>query len=191
MEFTFPDDSITKLQYDSILYEIKNNIYGILEVTRNNIHDEREKQNAEPQYNPNPNIIQVCAGLLTYALEEFGKYKLLEECKPKVGRVDLIPIRKHFFNHEAKFEIARQNLPEKCFTIYDSSGADAFWSEIILDIQYPMGWVENTEADFATRLDIFNVGIENTGEVRPSPTINFDDLEVAIEEFYNEFLKIS
>ena len=190
MEFNFPNNPITKEQYSSILFEIHNNIYGILEVVRNNVSDEREKMIAKPEYKPNPNVIQVCAGLLTYAIEEYGKYKLLEQCKPNNEHVDLSPIRKRFFNHEEKFAIARETLPKECFTIYDSSGQDALWSDIILGIPYPAGWLKDTEASFGTRLDIFNVGIENNGEVRATPTINFDDLENATEKFYNEFLSL-
>jgi len=190
MQFTFPNNPVTEIQFKSILLEIHNNIYAIIELTRNNILSEREKNTANPQYTPNPNTMQICAGLFTYAIEEFGKYKLLEECEPRGGMVNLAPIRNRFFDHDEKFKIARENLHDACFIIYDRSDEDEQWSDIILDIPFPMGWVDSVEADFATRLDIFNVGIQNNGDVRPSPTINFNDLESAVEYFYNEFLNL-
>lgn len=190
MEFSFPSKPITTIQFDLILEAIRNNIYGILEVTRKNIQVEKEKISKGLGYQPNNNTILVCAGLFTYAIEEYGKYKLLEQCRTKDSTIDLVPIRNKFFNHDEKFQIAKDNLPEECFIIYDKSDEDALWSDIILDIPYPMGWVNNIEADFATRLDLFNVGIKNDGNVKSSPEINFEDLDNAVEKFYNEFLSL-
>ena len=190
MEFTFPENPITETQFESLKSSVRNNIYGIIEVVKKIIQSENEKIIPDSRYNPNPNIIYICAGLYTYAVEEFGKHKLLESCQVNGGLVDLTPIRKNFFNHEKKFELARAELPPECFTLYDSEPNDAMWNLVINDLAYPAGWVSDTIADFATRLDLFNVGIENNGQVRATPEINFYDLQHAVERLENEFLSL-
>ena len=190
MVFTFPENSITEAQFESIKSSVRNNIYGIIEVVKKNIQSENERAIPDSKYNPNPNIIYICAGLYTYAVEEFGKHKLLESCQVNGGLVDLSPIRKSFFNHDKKFELAREALPPECFTLYDSEPDDAMWNLVINDLAYPAGWVSDTTADFATRLDLFNVGIENNGQVRATPEINFYDLQHAVERLENEFLSL-
>jgi len=171
MVFTFPENSITEAQFESIKSSVRNNIYGIIEVVKKNIQSENERAIPDSKYNPNPNIIYICAGLYTYAVEEFGKHKLLESC-------------------QEKFELAREALPPQCFTLYESEPDDEMWNLVINDIAYPAGWVSDTTADFATRLDLFNVGIENNGQVRATPEINFYDLQHAVERLENEFLAL-
>ena len=36
-----------------------------------------------------------------------------------------------FFNHDKKFELARDALPPQCFTLYDSEQDDEMWNLII------------------------------------------------------------
>jgi len=190
MEFTFPENPITPEQFETIKRTVRDNIYGIIEVIKKNIQSENETVIPDSRYNPNPHIIYICAGLYTYAVEEFGKHKLLESCQVNAGLIDLSPIRKSFFNHDKKFEFARDALPPQCFTLYDSDPDDAMWNLVINNLAYPAGWVSDTTADFATRLDLFNVGIENNGQVRATPEINFYDLQHAVERLENEFLSL-
>jgi len=190
MAFTFPENPITEEQFERIKRSVRDNIYGIIEVVKKNIQSENERAIPDSRFNPNANIIYICAGLYTYAVEEFGKHKLLESCQVNGGLVDLSPIRKNFFKHDKKFELAREALPPQCFTLYDSEEDDEMWSLIINNLTYPAGWVSDTTADFATRLDIFNVGIENNGQVRATPEINFYDLQHAVERLENEFLSL-
>ncbi len=190
MEFTFPENPITEDQFETIKRSIRDNIYGIIEVVKKILQSENERAIPDSRYNPNANIIYICAGLYTYAVEEFGKHKLLESCQVNGGLVDLRPIKKNFFDHDKKFELARETLPPQCFTLYDSEDDDAMWNLVINDLAYPAGWVSDTSADFATRLDLFNVGIENNGEVRATPEINFYDLRNAVDRLENEFLSL-
>ena len=190
MEFTFPENQITETQFESIKSSVRNNIYGIIEVVKKIIQSENETVIPDSRYNPNPHVIYICAGLYTYAVEEFGKHKLLESCQVNGGLVDLSPIRNSFFSHDKKFELAREALPPECFTLYDSEQDDAMWNLVINNLAYPAGWVSDTQADFPTRLDLFNVGIENNGQVRAMPEINFYDLQHAVERLENEFLSL-
>jgi len=190
MSFTFPEEPISQEQFEAIKRSVRNNIYGFIEVVKKILQSENEMMVPDSRYNPNPNVLYICSGLYTYAVEEFGKHKLLESCQVNDGLVDLSPIKNNFFNHAKKFELAQDALPSECFTLYDSEDDDAYWNLVINDLPYPAGWVSDTTADFATRLDLFNVGIQNNGHVRATPEINFHDLQHAVERLENEFLSL-
>lgn len=123
---------------------------------------------------------------MTYAIEEFGKLLLLKECTIKDGLVDLSPIKKRFFNHEEKYAIAKSHLGKDCIVLYDAYQDNLMWMNVF-DEFYE--WERDTEANFDTRLNIFNVGFESDGRVIPSVKIDFDVLNRSAENLYNVLLE--
>ena len=55
----------------------------------------------------------VCAGLYTFAVEEYGKLLLLKQYNLSDGKVK-IEFRDNFRRHESKFKKAIENLPYDC-----------------------------------------------------------------------------
>lgn len=186
-KFSFPDKPITEVQFKSILTEERNQIYGLIKLIRRNLNYEKKVMSSNEKYKPNQNTISICAGLLTFAIEEFGKLLLLKECKPKNSFVDLSSIKNRFFDHDTKFKIAKSSLRKECITIYDAY-EDNYALTVIFDDFLP--WYSNTEADFDTRLNIFNIGLDISGNILPTPAIKFGDLDKAVDNLYREFLQI-
>ena len=58
----------------------------------------------------------ICAGLYTYAVEEYGKILLLKKCNISGGKVK-IKYRNGFRFHPKKFTLAANDLPRECKTL--------------------------------------------------------------------------
>ena len=128
-----------------------------------------------PADHPN-SMAQVCAGLYTYALEEYGKLLYLLECKPENGEV-VIEYRRKFRNHDFKIEKAASVLPQECLRMHTGAflpGPGNF-----------KGGTGNfdvhIDADLATRLLIFHTDFRDDGMVVESPpTVDVPLLDNAI-----------
>lgn len=117
----------------------------------------------------------VCAGLYTYAIEEYGKLLLLKQYSPVNGKVQ-IEYRYHFRNHEPKFEIAIRNLPKECTTLSKGVFDPGIFDKKIFDV----GQV----ADFEARLDAFYSDFTDSADgVRPVPSVDKDCLQNSIKQF--------
>jgi AbiV family abortive infection protein len=127
----------------------------------------------------------ICAGIYTYAIEEYGKLLLLKQYIPKDEKVT-IKYRDEFRNHKAKFKVAIQNLPEACGNLCRI--------QLTYDYEYMNvnGFYRDTIADFEARLAIFYSDFDNSGtNVKPVPPVEHDRLKNAIDQFYTIVLAIT
>jgi AbiV family abortive infection protein len=116
--------------------------------------------------------IAICAGLYTYAVEEYGKLLLLNKCKPSGGMVE-IRFRDWFRNHTDKFNIANENLPDECKTLHKGAFSRAFRSQ---------DFDTETVADFEARLAIFYSDFTDRGDIKRVPSVDKDLLKKAINK---------
>jgi AbiV family abortive infection protein len=126
----------------------------------------------------NDGDVAICAGLYTYAVEEYGKLILLTGYIPKNAKVD---IDSNLFSgkksHDLKFEAALKRLPDECKNIGVSIWAKGMW---------PKGmWPDESSvvADFESRLAIFYCDLNASKKViKPVPLVGRKSLETAIEK---------
>jgi len=107
----------------------------------------------------------VCAGLYTYALEEYGKILLLKQTSHVAGEVE-IEYRKGFRCHRRKFRLALENLPNECKTLYEADfDAEDFESS---DFE-----TEDIIADFEARMAVFYSDFTDSGrDIKPVPPVD-------------------
>jgi AbiV family abortive infection protein len=117
----------------------------------------------------------ICAGLYTYAVEEYGKLLLLSKYVPIDGKVK-IRYRNIFRKHDKKFETAIQNLPEECINL--------------CRLGFEKGFEESFEhhdiiADFEARTAIFYSDFieskESDIKIKPVPPVDKNKLKNAIK----------
>lgn len=89
----------------------------------------------------------LCAGLYTYAVEEYGKLLFLKKYRPVSGKVT-IRYRDEFRDHIKKFSEAITNLPNECTNLRQAIFDPAIFDTEIFDTQEVM-------ADFEARTAIF------------------------------------
>ena len=127
--------------------------------------------------------VAICAGLYTYAVEEYGKLILLSGCILENGKVD-INLKQLFYgrkSHDFKFEAALNKLPDECKHI----GVD-FWAGY-----FPKGWwgglfpdERSVVAGFKARLAIFYCDLDDSKKaIKPVPLVGRKSLKTAIEKF--------
>jgi AbiV family abortive infection protein len=114
----------------------------------------------------------VCAGLYTYAVEEYGKLLFLKRYSP-IGGLVCIKYKDEFRNHTNKFKISLPNLPK---------------GKVLARIGFEEGFAEgfqhiDTVANFETRLAIFYTDFDDSGkDLIPIPRVDSDKLRIAIDE---------
>jgi len=115
----------------------------------------------------------ICAGLYTYALEEYGKIVLLKQSSHAAGEVE-IEYRKGFLYHPKKFRLALENLPNECRTLYEAPfDAKDFESS---DFE-----TEDVIADFEARMAVFYSDFTDSGcNIQPVPPVDTRLLKNAI-----------
>ena len=123
----------------------------------------------------------ICAGLYTYAVEEYGKLIMLNKCILVDGNIDIN--EKQLFgghrSHELKFEAAIAELPDECKHI----GVD-YWAGY-----YPKGYwggyfpdEGSVVADFESRKAIFYCGLDKSNKaIKHVPLVGKKSLGKAIE----------
>lgn len=127
----------------------------------------------------NKGDVAICAGLYTYAVEEYGKLILLTECSSLNGKIDINENR--LFgprSHDIKFKAAIDRLPNECKHI----GVD-YWGGY-----FPKGyWAgyfpdeSSVVAGFKSRLAIFYCGLDASKKVvMPVPLVGRPSLRAAI-----------
>jgi hypothetical protein len=117
----------------------------------------------------------ICAGLYTYAIEEYGKLLLLKQYSPVNGKIH-IEYRYHFRNHEPKFEIVIRNLPKECTTLRKGVFDSGVFDKKIFDV----GQI----ADFEARLTTFYSDFTDSAVgIRSVPSVDKDCLQNAIKQF--------
>jgi len=124
----------------------------------------------------------VSAGLVTYAVEEYGKLLILQTLEPKNGKIE-IEYKKLFRTHKVKFEAAHANLPTKSKTIGKGIFDPAIFDPRIFDTKAP-------EPSFEARTAIFYSDIDENGEIRMMPYVHAKQLRKAIESFEKIIKKI-
>jgi len=117
----------------------------------------------------------VCAGLYTYAVEEYGKLLCLKQYKPVSGKVK-IKYRSEFRFHPKKFSEAIQNLPKDCINLREGIFDPKIFDPAIFD-------TEDVIADFESRMSIFYTDFTDSGaEIKSVPFIDGNKLKAAIGE---------
>ena len=114
----------------------------------------------------------ICAGLYTFAVEEYGKVLLLNQYIPFKGKVK-IKYNREFIDHTKKFEIAVKILPSECTTIHEGIFDEAIFDEEIFDVKQV--------ADFEARMAVFYCDFSDSGDdIRPVPAVDRTLLKTAI-----------
>ncbi len=129
--------------------------------------------------------VAICAGLYTYAVEEYGKLVLLGECLPKNGKVDidydLLFGKRKRKTHDSKFQAALNRLPDECKNI----GVD-YWGGYFPKGWFPKGYFPDESsvvADFKSRMAIFYCDLDASKKIiRPVPLVGRKSLKTAIEK---------
>jgi AbiV family abortive infection protein len=124
----------------------------------------------------------ICAGIYTYAVEEYGKILFLSGLNPTTPN-NKIPIlytrdKQGFLNHRHKIDLALNALPSSCKLISRGSfSSESFSSK---------SFTQNTAADFEARKTIFYTDFDQNNKycsvLNPSQ-VNRDVLMKAVDEF--------
>jgi AbiV family abortive infection protein len=122
----------------------------------------------------------ICAGLLSYAIEEYGKLILLTEYIPQNGRLAIKPEELFVGNktHKSKFKTALDNLPDECKHIGKEVWTPGVWAKD--------AWLDASSvvADFESRKAIFYCGLDKSNKaIMLVPLVGKKNLEKAIEKF--------
>jgi hypothetical protein len=95
----------------------------------------------------------ICAGIYTYAVEEYGKILFLNDLSPTSTNPNL-PIQykatgQGFLNHRHKIDLAWDALPDSCKLLREGGFTDTGFTQ--------SGFTHDTPAKLETRLSIFFV----------------------------------
>jgi AbiV family abortive infection protein len=125
---------------------------------------------------------RICAGLYTFAIEEYGKLLLLKAYNPSNGKIQ-IKYDKEFTNHTAKFNKAFQNLPEECKRLYKGVFDPKIFDRGI--------FATDEIAELYARLAIFYTDFEDlSGRIKPLLSVDRRLLQTAITSLKSIVLKI-
>ena len=167
--------TITEQQWETLRRETYNTINMILtgvETFLQNKHNSYGK--ADPE-------VLLIAGLLSHAVEEYGKLVYLKSLSVNNGNVDIEYNHDKFKNHNYKIKLAIDNLPSSCTLVKRGAFDPKAFQKSAFDT--------GIEADWQTRLDIFNTDLDDNGEVKKYPPVDFDTLKNAAIEFRKEVNK--
>ena len=99
----------------------------------------------------NGGSVTVCAGLYTYAVEEYGKIVLLRKSRKIDGHLK-VKYKEGFRDHNTKFRLAIKNLPNECITL-----RIGVFDPKIFD-------TETVIADFKSRMSVFYTNFLESGK---------------------------
>lgn len=116
----------------------------------------------------------ICAGLYTFALEEYGKILLLQS----YPTADIIEIKYKdgFMNHHRKFNLIKDALTSECLELNkgDFNKEEFNPEEFNVDVA----------ADLDSRLGVFYTDfIDSADGIKRIPTVNKEALEKAVQAF--------
>jgi hypothetical protein len=98
----------------------------------------------------------ICAGLYTFALEEYGKVVLLQSY-PTADTIE-IHYKYGFRDHKRKFPLAKNKLPTECMQLHDggfdrnSFDAESFDVDVVADLDSRLGIFYTDFTDSADRI---------------------------------------
>jgi AbiV family abortive infection protein len=119
----------------------------------------------------------ICAGLYTYAVEEYGKILLLRKCKPFSEKVK-IGFKNGFLCHTKKFSLAINDLPIDCITLKRGYFDPKIFDPKIFDTKAVI-------ANLKARLGVFYCDFTDPGnEIKPVPQVNKKLLKKAIRKLH-------
>jgi AbiV family abortive infection protein len=117
----------------------------------------------------------LCAGLYTYAVEEYGKILLIKKYPAISGKVT-IKYKQEFRKHDKKFEEATKNLPKECIDLKQGCYDPRYYDPMCYD-------TESVIADFKSRMSIFYTDFTDYAtEIKSVPNIDSNKLKIAINE---------
>ena len=116
----------------------------------------------------NGGTVTICAGLFTYAVEEFGKIVLLRKSRKIDGHVR-VNYKKGFRDHNTKFRLAVKKLPNECTTLQIGPFDPKFFD------------TETIIADFKSRMSVFYTNFLELGvNIESVPLVSEQRLKIAI-----------
>ncbi len=118
----------------------------------------------------------ICAGLYTFAVEEYGKVLLLRQYNPLEGKVK-IEFRDIFRGHDQKFKTAIENLPRQCTILHEGVFDPKVFNPRVFD-------TEDVIADLEARMSVFYCDITDSADaIKQYPPIEGTLLRKAIDSF--------
>ncbi len=124
----------------------------------------------------------ICAGIYTYAVEEYGKILFLNDLRPTSTNPNL-PIQyttagQGFLNHRHKIGLAWDALPDSCKLLSEGGFTDTGFTK--------SGFTHDTPAKLETRLSIFFVDFDEDDKfcsIETPPEVNRELLIKAVDDF--------
>jgi len=144
------------------LYNIQSILDGVRVLLETNIKENKDVLFERPY---------LAAGLYTFAIEEYGKYLMLESITENDGKCKVN--YKNFLNHTKKFQKALEIIPEECKLIHKGSFSNSFSSSFDVD----------EIADFEARKSIFYSDLTDNNEVKSLPAVDAESLKISLEKF--------
>ncbi|MDE1769021.1 MAG: hypothetical protein KGI28_00525 [Thaumarchaeota archaeon] len=114
----------------------------------------------------------VCAGLYTFAVEEYGKVVYLLMAYSSTGRIT-IHYKREFRSHSLKFKLALDFIPKECKVIHKGGFGEGFGKGFDID----------ETADMESRMAIFYSDFDEQNNVKKLPIVDVNSLEIAITNF--------
>ena len=126
-----------------------------------------------------PGYEEVCAGLYTYTVEEFGKILYLKSLTPSPPDNNKINLKykRHFLNHHVKFPLALKELPDTCKILREG---DYISEDYVSDDD-----ITDLIADFEARKRVFFADFKRDTKtsIEEPPKVTKAILEKAVEKF--------
>lgn len=128
-----------------------------------------------------PENIYECYIIFNHAVEEYGKLLYLRSLMPDENENYVIEYKRKFRNHNTKFNLALEVLPESIKVVYEGVFDNTIFDSKIFDT--------STEVTWENRLNVVNTDIDDNGD----PTniefrVDVDKLRQCVFDFRN-FLK--
>ncbi len=121
----------------------------------------------------NKGNVEICAGLYTYAVEEYGKIVLLKKSRKIDGHAK-VKYNKGFRDHYTKFRLGIKNLPLECTTLRIGPFDSKIFDPKIFD-------TETVIADFKSRMSVFYTNFSESGaNIESVPRVDEQKLKIAI-----------
>lgn len=129
---------------------------------------------------------EICAGIYTYAIEEYGKILFLRNLNPLPTpnnnrvRVRYTNDNRGFLNHNHKFELALNDnaLPNTCKVLRPGGFTNSSFTA--------SGFTHDTPVDFEARKSIFFTDLDrntNYNSISPLPELDRNHLVQAVDDF--------
>jgi AbiV family abortive infection protein len=118
---------------------------------------------------------QISAALYIHAVEEYGKYLLVQRSQNENGTYEIN--MNDFRDHKKKIDSARSKLPSDCIKLNNGVFNKKIFQPNVFQIQ--------SVADWPTRLTIFNTDLDDNGTIKQIPHVDVNTLKTAVNSFRN------